>query len=154
MNKVLNFRKHKIVKEWRDPNDGNRLWVRTSDDLNLLCLPPEYDSYLEKNGILFRIEKSPNNFSWCLYLDDISYPRGWDQPGHYVRTLVLCRNGDRAEAIKRAQKICPDASVFWVGDSSRKESLPGDEAFEKWFNQIATKKDKTSKMTNLKSIKG
>jgi hypothetical protein len=142
------FRKHKVLKQWRNPEDEDRLWTRTNDDEGVLCLPPEYDWYLKNRGILYRVEKSPNNFSWCLYADDKENPVGWDQSGYYVKTLVLCRNGDRAEALRRARIHLPNESAFWVADEAKQERRPEDDAFDAWFNEIV-KNVKTKKRKKL-----
>jgi hypothetical protein len=146
MSNTLTFRKHKIINEWRDPNDEDRLWTRTNNDPTLLCLPPEYDWYLENKGKIYRIQKSANKFSWCLFVDDKRSPWGWDQDGDYVRTLVLCRNGDRAEAIRRAKKLLPNESAFWVEDEVHREKRPGDDAFDAWFNAVTKSKPKKNKI--------
>ncbi len=133
---VFKLPTHRRIESHTDTDDGDRLFTKTIHHPNIITLPIEYESYLKRRGTIYRVELSQSGHSWILSVDSSNDHAGWDQPGWYLKTLVLRRNGNLEEAVRRARSLLPDEPAFFVQDGFLQERLSDDDAFDKWFSSL------------------
>jgi hypothetical protein len=95
----------------------------------VICLPSEYESFLTRHKLIYKIEKSNSKLRWVLTIDDGTC--GWEQKGFYVKTL---KGHTFEQALEDAQKKCPEILAYYYDEGSKYVS--NDETFDSWFEDL------------------